>query len=738
MSTADLFPVALPGNKAFSSSFALDSQENLYIVSDSKPDFFAGGTDLVLLPRGGSESRSMLEGNTLFGTPIKTSILGIHISQLASEEVRSAFGLSPPKRTPNAAAAPILPPSPAPAALYATGPMECMWIHDETKIMLLHLQLRKVITVAGLEGSHPPRDGYAVIAPVSPTGEVRPLATFHTPANAAQVNRRMVIRQLLSFGHDDGKVSFRLLDLDTWKVTTIQTERPSLIYGSKLFAWPENPLSCSSVSRDDVVLMVDPFNSFTVSYLSLNTGKIIPGGCDPSLKDKHYARIPIVSSATQPLYLYYEPDKVSLQRTFLGKYEHLHTLPRRAFGAYIASTRWFITADEKQYRVYKGRGPPQSARLPFFDLSELVNNASIDSQDRIQLERLKTVVRVSSLPPTSVEAFILFLHHKYPPKVDWVQLCIVWSHITYLWREIGLTSKDAISTFGSMVVPLLPAEAACTALVDMWNDTQTNWTREDPVIQHLTAHVVKHCFQDFAKFVTLQLTDKNITLAMNVTEFEKSPVAMPTYSGVKQGLKSISLEWKSLSFPPAPKSLLTRPVDFVFSLGEPNDQSIAVVADSRYMFLRWGYFKRLMAFGNGIEKTTRHAVMPNFMSPNMLISILECVHGQLSTLVDEEDAVTLLEHRFEFDLVSAQDVPFPPFQQLIQHCMGASFPKISETNCFAHLERAHRAQMPTRVEEALKFIVASNPLLRANALLSLPLDLIGQLQLKYQESTGLK
>ena len=756
MSASELFQnIQSSDDTTHFASFAIDSQENLYLAAFNKAGSLLAYGDLLQLPRGGSEFRSLIQGGALFGTPVNV-IIDIHVKQLDSEDLRRAFGLSPPKPALNSLANPLPPSYQSVSSAHATEPMECMWILDfkpRGKLMLLHLQLQKVITVAGVEDECPSRDGYAVIAPVSSSGEARPLATFYDAYSLTQINRLVVIYETNPYGDDDGTGSFRLLDLDSWKVTTIRVERPSTPFVPRLFPWPKNPLSGSSDPRDDVILLVN-LSDFGVCYINLFSGEIIQGGCDPSLEDERYARIPIVSSASSPIYLYFEPDCASVQKTFSGKYLPHFSLPRRAFAAHIASSGQLITADNESFRYYRVQAaPPAGARLPCFDFSELINNVSISPQHRFQvdhpasksswnvpsdlltelhpslnLERLKIVLKVSPLPPASIEAFILFLHHKHPHTVDWIQRCRFWSHIIYLWREIGLTSNDAISTFASTIVPQLPVEESCAALIDIWNDTQTNWTSHDPVIQFLTSHVVKHCFQEFAMLVTLQLTDRNILLALNVTEFEKTSGPLPIASCVNQGLKVVALEWETLPFPPTPKSLLVRPTDFVFSLGQPNDQSIAVVADSRYMYLRWGYFKRLMETGNGIEKTTRTAVMPDFMSSDMLMAILECIHGHMVTLLGEEDALTLLEHRLEFDLVDSKGVPFPPFQQLIERCMEASFPDIDDENCISCLERYHRLQMPAKVDVVLNYIVASNPQLRANTLLYLPIELLLRLQ----------
>lgn len=770
MADVDIFEgLNIPASRAHSASFAIDSQENLYIAVDKNSNVTSNHgswqhRDLFTLPRGATKAHLLLPDSALHGSHIE-EVIDIQISQVDSADVRRAFALvsstaaANPAHQPAAAPIPSVPhesPSQVPsAAPTTTGPLECMWILGSRflfpRLALLDLRSQKLITVVAASRDAQSRDGYAAIAPRS-SSRTLPLAAFHHAKSFALVNSSVVVYEQ----QDSLKeiAALRLLNLDNWRVTTICIAHSHVPSNPKLFALPNDHLTNSSAASE-VVIMIDRL-SFAVSHVNLVSGEFAPGGFGPSHEE---CRIPVVSSSIVPFWLNYNPQKrVSLQRAFLGQFQTLLELPRRAFAAHVASTGLVIAATANQYQhYYLPRRLPEGARLPSFDVSDLIDNASIVSQELIEvhnrannrswslyfdllkdlhpslkLERLKIVIHLSPLPLASIDALICFLHQKSPHMGDWIQSCRTWSHVVYLWREIGLSSNDAISTFASTFIPQLPADESCAALIDIWNDTQTSWTRTDPIMQYLMSHVAKHCAQQFKLLVDSQPSDRNIMLRLNVAEFEEDHVALPAFEDVRHGLTMVSLRWSDLPYPPSPKSLLSRTEDFVFSLSVPNDQSIAAVADSRYMYPRWGWFKRLMTTGSGFEKTSRTAVMPNFMSPNMLMAILECVHGQLDTLVSEEDAVTLLEHRLEFDLVDSNDVPFPPFDQLVRYCMDVSFPKITEDNCISQLERYYRIQLSAKVEEVLNFIVASDPVLRASALPTLPLELIGQLQMKYR------
>lgn len=338
------------------------------------------------------------------------------------------------------------------------------------------------------------------------------------------------------------------------------------------------------------------------------------------------------------------------------------------------------------------RGP--KLRLPRFDLSDLINCASlpqdldlshegfvwnvsseilVDLQPSLDLKRLGRVIASSRFPHASIDAFISFLHQKHLPLDNKDHSAQIWSHTAHLWRAIGLfESSGPLVDFASTFVPLLPAAEACRVLVELWNDPSTNWTSEDLIIEILTAHVKEVCFETFKHFVASQATYKNTFLAMHVAAYLKSNSKTKVSPSPTLGLNEVITEFVKLDPSTPTKSLLTRPMDFAFALSHPMDQSLVILADMRHMFVKWRWFRRMMDVGNCLEKTSRVAVMPSHMRPNMLLAILECVQATSKISLEKKEAFALLMYRREFDLTDFEDRPFPPFQSLIAYCTSLS------------------------------------------------------------------
>lgn len=355
----------------------------------------------------------------------------------------------------------------------------------------------------------------------------------------------------------------------------------------------------------------------------------------------------------------------------------------------------------------------------------------LDMHPNLSLINLQTTLKNSLLSDDSISILISHLLHKPLPNCEWINFCRHWSHACWLWSEIGLAKLEPI--FASSIVPQLPSDLLCKVLLDVWNDIAITWTTDALIIRILSAQVKKLCLSEFEDLVASNLTPRNFKIAMHAaTQVEDISKLADSETAYKPyGLTRFDI--RASQTPIAP----SRPFDFVFTLSPQHDQSFAVVADMRYMYTYWNWFKRLIDVGNGVEKDARTATLPPWTTSNVIIAVLECVHGAPLTALDHDEALLLLEHRREFDLVNAEDEPMQPFEVLFKHCMDLCFPELTDSNRVEHLAKYVRVQMDSKAEEVMDSILSSTSMVDlVKALKLLPIATFARLQAKMQEEVA--
>lgn len=621
--------------------FTVDSKNNTYALA------YGGYTPEIWCCPSGSDK---FENITPYDMEVVSDIL---CDRINSHEVREQFKI-------------------------AHGSVDCLWIMNRGQqvLSLFNPRSKEVVAVAGDSSLSATfgrsRDGYARIAPLEFRQNQDELAILHNSRSITRLRQPLLIIT-------EGRNTLRLLNLSTWKVTTIKLAQ-NICTEPLLFPWPCNAIPSTLVASNDLVQVYD-LVTHEVSRLDLKSGNVFLGGCDPQIPG-YSDCLPIASSANVPSYVMFGTDgQTSIARFLNGDFQ-LHHLPERFVGAYVNN----LLFNPKNTISSPSPWETFDKCLPPTDLSSLIDSTSmngllqITSEFRswgvfpeilaqlhpsLDLQTLQTVIQSSLLPIDSITAFIECLHHKPLPASNWASDGTLWSHTIFLWEKVGIVPNLPLSTFISKIAPSLPEDDLCNLLINTWNDQQTCWTEHDPIIEILMSLVKRHCLPRFLELATSRLPSHYL---QRVESFTDSPeFHVPDSSALAAlGLRQKMLKWQITDIFAKFDRLMPQPFDFAFSMSLPHHQGEALVVDVRYL-TQWHFFRRLTEVG-GFEKNRRSAEMLPWMNRSMMEATLSAFFNTTAPVLGLEDSLELLDHRLEINLVDQNDVPIPPFGPLVEHC----------------------------------------------------------------------
>lgn len=332
------------------------------------------------------------------------------------------------------------------------------------------------------------------------------------------------------------------------------------------------------------------------------------------------------------------------------------------------------------------------------------------------------------MPRESVFALILAMYCQplSNPK-DLQKSALMASHVIFLWRQLGLFNIDALYyEFATTIVSQMPAEIACASLLDIWSDDLVTWELTDEIVLILTSFVRERCRAEFLSFASdSKLVPKRLVPLVSVitTGAPCHSLRMPTYV---PALPEVRLSWRKtrseleapVSSAPATseapvdnaESLIRHPTDFVFGFDETSEfRHCWIVASAVYVWPQWNFFRRLLE-SSLAEASSRVVRMPSWVTASILLSILNMMHhtSAPSFILTNQEALTLLEHARELELVDTLGVPLGSFVPLLQKCYDHSFPPWSETNILSHYANFHRLGMDTKMTELASELVRAD------------------------------
>lgn len=335
----------------------------------------------------------------------------------------------------------------------------------------------------------------------------------------------------------------------------------------------------------------------------------------------------------------------------------------------------------------------------------------------LKLEKLKSLIQETIVPAASIGSFLRYLYFEQIPDGYGKDFCIMMSHFIHLASSIGIEASSRLSIDFSASVMSLSDQERCEALIQVWEDDF--WQEEDYVVQDLISGIDLELFKEILPTSGLSI-DKLASLAMLVA----SPCDVPSLSEGElyeaPGLPSIPIF--SVPTPVDPSILLIYSSDFIFVSKESRSKSFSIRTSAIHMYPQWRWFRRLLKFNSAAAKT-RVIHLP--LSMNVIKAILETLHCDIRTELNEEESMVLLENAQLLGLVSATNEPIAPFIQAIRRAKDLIFPAATSTNRLLLLERCKRLRNFELANSILGDLLVSNsPLLFRDLAQVIDIDLV--------------
>lgn len=360
-----------------------------------------------------------------------------------------------------------------------------------------------------------------------------------------------------------------------------------------------------------------------------------------------------------------------------------------------------------------------------------INSDPLHRFDKVdKLEKLKSVIKKSTLPHQSIEAFLRFLY--LSPLVltdDIAQSCRLASHIALLYRELGIMNGSLIREFEFKIARKLEPEDLCTAIFEIWNDTHVQWTTKDPLIHVLAWHVRQRAMAEFKKTSFLPDCTRDAELVLFLRQEiprnflfqspKRSILAFDVPLGRHHPLVQVSPGLK-------PEC----PTDIVFLCASPKEGYYKKVSASLLPLVpQWPWIRRMLEFGCS-ENNDRMIFVPDWMTCNILLAILEPMYGPLLPTLSHEEAFSIIERAAEIDLVNIDGKPQAPFESLLKYCNDVCFPPMNNDTIIDLIIKYHRLGNLAKVDELLDSLWTLNASHPVKNLLTLPMELIQALKAK--------
>lgn len=548
---------------------------------------------------------------------------------------------------------------------------EGMWLTDPGAQTIRLACQDKVITVAGKQNCTSKRDGYARLRPnIDETSEE--LAHFLQPVLSIRVRGRPLIA-VAEFSWRVPEATFRLIDLSTWKVSTLASTKPA--FTDWITFHPLIDLNAPHVSNSVHMALSHGVKNL---HINVDTGEMtsLDGPLD----------VAVYASPYYPIHT--KPRRSKNSHSLVSGDGTLNCRIPYPLAAYLHSTNEIIATQDNQICVLKVSAPKPAPVLrtppnflPMTDLSCLINCDSIPLDIEIthepssyiwklsgailealhpslDLNHLSAVILNSQLPFSSLDLFVHFLHQKSLPRDLSVE---IWLHLIGLHWANNLPVEWIIHRFSVDTLPTLPSKELCLAYAEVYQDGTLGDEAKVPLLTAMWYHIQMRDAQKL--FHSLAPTvGPNDPISAQTKMFRDSDVAPRPH-----GLPSQTLNWTVAQ---NPQSLLVSPLDFVFviSASQPdNDIHTCLVGNMLYLYPRWTWFKRLMDLKECQEAKTRMAELPAWVSVRILDSVFQCLFNEFSPILDHEEAHVIMSEGGELGLFDHELNAYRPFHDLVAH-----------------------------------------------------------------------
>lgn len=571
--------------------------------------------------------------------------------------------------------------------LYGGG----LWILDSSSALLRLVVRDMMVTVVGVTGQRY-RDGYSRLELGHNEDE------YATLIDPTQCVRSLSLPQLLVIEQLDGEHSrIRVLDMSTWKVTTLVTEPSPLSLVHRVY----KTHNCVAKESDPKSYHLMLNTSTGPSLLDTLTGKIdselhgLPPHNDPD-------ELPIVTYNT-PLYIRSDYNIFGVAYLlFTHQTRILSTLEEPGEYAYLKSNTTLVHANKHGIAICSKFSPyfdrhgdlkPWKATFEVTNLSVcinhdvlpgdlvLTNDASgrtwhvhtvlLESLWGYRMDGLKKMVKGCNLGgPEAIDLFIRYLHHSLgdliKPTPDetfevmarMVFMCVLSSLepgriLPWFWKWYREHADDDVRALFDTLFPRLakyrdlPADhfPGLTGL----GYRNVLWFPLKPSNQSVS---ILDAFYNAA--LQRSSSDQRTGTPSTDPTTSDNDTSLSTGESTEEVRKSLEVH------------TLTNCTLFVVA-----GHSSVAIARTLHLYHRWQWFRRLIDLKECEESKTRIVHMPPWVTVNICTAILDSVMGEFQSELSAEEACTVREFGAELDVCDFDDAPKFPFTSLHTYCIDS-------------------------------------------------------------------
>ena len=329
---------------------------------------------------------------------------------------------------------------------------------------------------------------------------------------------------------------------------------------------------------------------------------------------------------------------------------------------------------------------------------------------------LATLVKDSPFPKSSIDALLGYLCLQSALSLT----CIDFSHIIHIFSQLKIPAARPLNDL-KLALDDMPYEVALEGIIDVWEDQDTSWNLEDPIIHLLVAKIrTKPTDKTFIKRMFPRLTEHLFSLCLFISGYGTLNTCIEM---VRWRWRPMDPEGHSSQTAANPQDILKNPSTFLFVF-ETESNGVGAISDSLFLLLpQWLWIRHMFSSGCS-ESKTRVAHLPHWMTRTVLLPILYSLRGrELSPKLPSEVAMVILEHASELNLCTHDDRLLAPFKQLLVSVRKICFPPVTNSNCFDLLKLYHQHNRERDTREILGFIARSLPSIGASALVKLSPEL---------------
>lgn len=182
------------------------------------------------------------------------------------------------------------------------------------------------------------------------------------------------------------------------------------------------------------------------------------------------------------------------------------------------------------------------------------------------IKKIQSVIETTTLPPASIGAWLSYMNDPHAPQLtSTFEMCQSIPHIAYLASEMGLETEFLEYLFGTLMLPYITPQEACSLLLEVWLDNRVIWAEDASLVQY-TAKFVRERARDAFELALSRLPPTTRISALKRMVLGDEPLKAPPAQRPGPAHTPRFIETSSVQLPPSRSSTRTSPRDRIKSV----------------------------------------------------------------------------------------------------------------------------------------------------------------------------